>query len=983
MTTEQDREAHDAVYEAGERLAATAKSETPGDHQSEDDGDPILVVGIGASAGGLEALSEFFEALPERTGMAFIVVQHLAPDQKSHMAGLLGRRAKIPVEFATDGMRLRRNLAVVMPADRYLEVRDGRLFLYSREHVSENLDKLPIDRFFHTLATDQGHRAVGVVLSGTGSDGARGIRSIKEAGGLVVAQDAVSPKFDGMPRAAVATGLADLVARPGDMPSQIQDYVVQTLPVATDEIVGGEEELESLLEFLASETGIDFDLYKRTTVLRRIQRRIAVTEVEDLERYHALLRRSARETDALRNDLLIHVTSFFRDVRAWQELKAHLPRLVAECDPREGLRLWVAACSTGEEAYTLAICLEEVMSELGTRVPYKIFASDLDPATIEVASAGSYPSAIAADLPRDSLARFFEKDGPRYVVARQIRERIIFAQHDLIRDPPFTKMDAITCRNLLIYLRSEVQDRLLGLLQFSLRRNGLLMLGASENLNQQLDGFEVIDSRWKIFRCRRRSLAAVGDALVDLSVESSVAAPRAGRRPARDRRSGELVGLQQKLIEAALPPTAIVDSNRSMVQSYGDVSEFLRIPSGVPTLDVARMAQGELSMLLATGVRQVTTEHDQLVFDSVSYGPADAQRARVNLRRIETSSEGLPLVAIHMEKREGGEDSVGEAEPVGEPSRGRVAQLERELRYTRESLQATVEELETTNEELQVSNEELMSSNQELQSTNEQLQSVNEELHTMNGEFQAKIEDLTIANDDFSNLMETTSVGAVFLDAKLRIRRFTDALREVIRLVPGDIGRHITDFQWRVRGRDISKAAAETLADGQERAFVVHDGHENWFWMRVRPYSAIDSRVGGVVITCMDITAEHERERHYADLEAATTGVTVPIAIVDAEGGLLHVNRSFAEAVQVAPSALHGGAISEFADGTILQRLKECVTSGESWEGPAAFSPRPDGTFWATARISPVDEEQTPAQAVISLRALRVSPPETDAPADD
>lgn len=943
---------------------------------SPEDG-PKLIVGLGASAGGLEALTLFFEQVPADSGMCFVVVQHLAADQKSHMADLLGRRSAVPVQFATDSTLLRANEVIVMPNDKHLAVEGMSLRLLPRDNTGDFRDNLPIDTFLESLAEHQPHRSVAVILSGTGSDGTRGLRAVKEAGGLVVVQDIESAKFDGMPRSAAATGLADIVLTPGEMPEYLVSYSMQTTPVVKSDLFSNEERLTSLLEYLAAETGIDFNDYKRSTVVRRIQRRMGVTQVDNIDQYDALLRQSKREVELLRSDLLIHVTAFLRDPVAWSAFSDQVAELIRECDSKEGLRFWVTACATGEEAYTLAIVLEQAFERLNQRVPYKVFASDVDASAVDRAGSGSYPLSIAGDLPADLLSRYFVKTGSEYVIVREIRERIIFAQHNLISDPPFAKMDMVTCRNLLIYLSPEVQARVISVFQFALRRGGLLLLGSSESIARHFDAFDVIDSKWKLFRNRQRSLRLLDDmSMIDPLADRRTSSNKKGTR--RDARSQFLGSLQSELIESCLPPTVVVDGNRTIVQTYGDVNDFLRIPVGEPTLDVVKMAEGELSILLATAVSRVVTTGEDLVFNNVAFSRVNEGRVRVTVRRIEGATRDRSLAAILFDRglSWGLRDNELVEEDYDDARRSRITDLERDLQYTRESLQATVEELETTNEELQASNEELVASNEELQSTNEELHSVNEELHTMNSEFQSKIEELTIANDDFTNLMQATSVGAIFLDDELRIRRFTDASREVIGLVPGDLGRRIDTFKWQIRGRDMSKAAQDVLNSRQELRFAVHDVRNTWYWTRVQPYAAVDSTAAGVVITFVDITDEHIAERHYSDLASLSIGVSLPIVIVDVDGRIHYANRAFGSATGLDSTLAADTGISDVVDAEVGLRLKRSITERVEWSGLATCSRHDGSVFWATTKISPVEEENgQPALAVLTFEEIRSVPP--------
>ncbi len=917
-----------------------------------------LYVGVGASAGGLEALSEFFSHIPADTRMRFVVIQHLSPTQKSHMAELLGRKTTLPVRVAANDQIPMPGTVTVMPSDKHLEIRNGRLRLIRRVAATDFLPQLAIDTFFDSLALDQRERSVGVVLSGTGSDGTRGVRSIKEAGGLVAVQEPASAKFDGMPCSAIATGLADYVEAPAALAGTLHTYAIKALPQPDDWLADEQEaHLGSVLALLERHSGIDFKLYKQSTVLRRMQRRMAVVQVETLAQYEALVSRSPAELDSLRRDLLIHVTSFYRDPEAWDALRARIPEMISRVGPNEALRCWVTACSTGEEAYSLAMLIQEQMEEVGHHVPYKIFATDVDASAVATAGLGVYGTDIAADLPRELLGRWFTRHGDHFRVSRELRDRIVFAQHNLIRDPPFAKMNLITCRNMLIYLLPDVQHKALSVLQFSLKQGGLLMLGHSESVGDS-STFEAVDSRWKIFRSTERSSRLLTDGVIAEplhAVNRAVGSANIVESPL-------VAQIQAELIENSLPATAVVDAQRQLVMSYGDLSPYLRIPSGAPTLDLAKLARGELSLVLTTAIRRALKEAGECTFSNVAVDLGEeSRRVRLRARRVENVSSVRSLVVLSFEAIDG-EARDGEVN-LDVAHRNQVSELEQELQFTRESLQATVEELETTNEELQASNEELISSNEELQSTNEELQSVNEELHTMNAEYQIKINELTVSNDDFVNLMKAAQTSVIFLDDDLRIRRFTETSDTVIHLVPADIGRRIDDLKWRIHGTEVTTQAREVLVGGPARHSLVCNRRGEWFRIDILPYEAIASQAKGVVISIAAVSdgidIELAQSSHFADAAA------LPMVVVDAEGAIGYANPPFATLLDLELKSIQGALVADVLGDPLATQITACRSDGSSWVGEMVLRTGAEAEATHEISIAPIGSGVTVANGLL------------------
>ncbi len=794
--------------------------------------DPVIV-GIGASAGGLEALQEFFKAVPLDTGLAFVVIQHLSPDYKSLMDELLARQTKLRIRVIAEAMPVEPDTVYLIPPRQDLVVFHNQLIL--REQGLTRGVHLPVDVFFTSLAQEKGRAGIGVILSGTGSDGTLGTRAIKEAGGMVMAQDETTAKFDGMPRSSIATGLVDYVLRPSQMPEALVQYVQHPFVKKASRLEAAlsrnSNPLTQAILILRDFSGVDFSLYKETTLIRRLERRVSINHHDSLEDYLAYLKDSDKEKETLFREMFIGVTRFFRDQEAFISLER---TVFPEILQKRSLRIWSAGCSTGEEVYSLAILLLQTMEQQKREVDIKIFATDIDRHALDIASRGFYPDSVAADIPPALLLRWFEKNQDGYLISETVRKLVVFASHNLLKDPPFSKIDLLVCRNLFIYFKPEVQNRLFGSIYHSLSAQGFLFLGSSESLGPLADGFLVLDAKHKIFR--RQPGFTVPLEITPLQREArDMSLPS----PVLKSRDGKAERLLSQTLTAVLPPSVLVDSNDQILQTFNDTSPFLRIQPGKFSAGLFDLLPQELGILVSSVLRQLKAGTP-----SVSLQNLDGYRI---------ADETVSYLLCFRPPREPSSASV--PEQLDQLVLGRVGDLERELQFTRESLQATVEELETSNEELQSSNEELIASNEELQSTNEELQSVNEELYTVNSEYQSKIEELTNLNNDESNLLRNTGVGALYLDADLNIRKLTPKVSVLTRIMPSDLGRPLEHLSPLPSYPALVEDIRSTLATIQplDREVLGTDGRK--YLASIRPYRTDYNAIDGIIVTFVDITS--------------------------------------------------------------------------------------------------------------------------------
>ncbi|QEF96241.1 Phytochrome-like protein cph1 [Stieleria maiorica] len=832
----------------------------------------FYVVGIGASAGGLEALEHFFDNVPAESGMAFVVVQHLSPDFKSLMDELLARHTSIPIFRVEDATRVKPNAIYLIPPKKNMTLSGGKLML-TEQDASGGLN-LPIDVFFRSLAQNAGERAIAVVLSGTGSDGSRGVRDVHDAGGLVVVQDIDTAGFDGMPRSAIATGIADVVTSAREMGGLISSYANDpqqfTKQVHEQERIAlPGTELQVIFRLFRKRFGIDFTLYRANTINRRIERRMKMTRCVNLADYVQILESDVNELDALYRDLLVEVTQFFRDPRAFERLRADVipPIVSAAKEPHDEIRVWVPGCATGEEAYSIAILLDDCLADAKKRCPVKVFATDVHSNSLEIAAAGIYSSEALSNVPSELRARYFTRHGNTYQVSRELRKTVIFAPHDITKDPPFTKIDLLSCRNVLIYLESEVQKRVLALFHFGMKVGGVMVLGPSETVAELSREFDTLDQHWRIFRKLRdvrlpeSKTMPLSPALTSIIREK----PRFGGIARIE--DGLESSVTDDLLERYVPPSLLVNEHYELMHSFGDARRILTQPKGVPTLEVLKMVEGELRMALSAALHRATREKERVVIQGIRQDEDGQRRTmQIAVEPYNKRNHSLYLVCIEeIKEPDTPREPAAEVFDASDQAAQRIVDLERELEFTKESLQSAVEELESSNEELQSTNEELVASNEELQSTNEELHSVNEELYTVNAEHQHKIEELMQLTSDMDNLLLSTEIGTIFLDTQLRIRKFTPAITAAFNIMEQDIGRPIDQFAYNLDNSELLHDAHRVLDSDAafERKVSARDGTS--YLQRIQPYRSSNGETSGVVITFTDISsvvhAELERKQ--------------------------------------------------------------------------------------------------------------------------
>lgn len=893
---------------------------------------PFCVVGVGASAGGLEALESFFQHMPADAGTAFVVVQHLSPDFKSLMDELLSRRTEIAIHRVEDGMAVEPNAIYLIPPKKEMIISGGRLLLTDKDPAIGL--SLPIDTFFRSLAQDCGERAVGIILSGTGSDGSRGIRAIHDAGGLVIAQSEDTAKFDGMPRSAVETGVVDLVLPPVEMAKALLDYIQHPLHgTKSGNSIGklvSETGINAVFSLLRAECGIDFSHYKPNTVLRRIDRRLQLNRSVDLDEYVEQLRNDRQECNSLYKDLLIGVTRFFRDPDLFERLKAEvIPELLAKVSPSDEIRAWVAGCATGEEAYSLAILFHEALVASNRPLNVKIFATDVHRASLEFASTGLYDEAALTEVSAERLARYFVKQAVKYQVSQELRKMIVFAPHNIIKDAPFTKLDLISCRNLLIYLQTSAQKKALSLFHFGLKTGGVLVLGPSESPGEISDEFETLDGHWKVYR-KRRDVRLPTDMRLPLSplLPQLQAVGAALRSPKPAFPDANLLKAYDELLGAYVPPSFLITSQRELIHTFAGAGRYLRVPDGRPSSDLLDMVDHDLRLAISGALQRAAKESAPVGYGGVlRHAGGDEERLRVSVRpfAVRGTGETYFLISLEPEQR-----SRLSAEPVGDLNVGaaselRLVELEDELRYTKENLQATVEEMETSNEELQATNEELVASNEELQSTNEELHSVNEELYTVNAEYQRKIAELTELTDDMDNLLRSTDVGTIFLDRDLLIRKFTPRIAHAFQLLPQDVGRRIDSFAHNILHDGLIDDVRSVMDTEESIERDVQDKQGEWFLLRILPYRT-KTAVEGVVVTLIAISRLKVTEEELRRLSKVFMDGADPIIIEDLSGRIIDLNREAERAYGWSRDELLGERVTKLIpaeESSHLDALRE------------------------------------------------------------
>jgi two-component system CheB/CheR fusion protein len=932
MVEQEKKRARKQPEEEEEPAEAAQEEPEPAEHR-ERAGCPII--GVGASAGGLEALQGLFDHVRNEPPMAFVVIQHRATDRTSVMKSLMEKHTSFRVRDIEDGMKIEPGTIYLTPADKDVSLMNGTFYLVEPPQAPGL--RLPIDAFLRTLAQEEAERAVAIILSGTGSDGTLGVKEVKGAGGMIMVQKEEQAKYDSMPRSAIDTGLVDFILPVEQMGVQLAQYLthpflaLRKTPEMGEKI---EDQLQKVFLLIRHETGHDFSHYKRNTILRRVSRRLAVHQIDNLEDYLKLLTTSSEEVVLLARELLITVTNFFRDHNAFAALQQHAIRpLVADKSPDLPIRIWVAGCATGEEAYSIAMLLMEEMGKTERHHPVQIFATDLDEGSVEMGRRGLYPKSIAGDVSPERLRRFFSEENNHYKAKGNIREMIVFARHNLIKDAPFSKLDLLCCRNVLIYMDSTLQKKLLPMFHYTLNPGGYLFLGESESIGTFADLFAPVDAKHKIFRRKpvQTGYQPEGEAPPAYPTAVEPKGKPLAARPAQDfTRVAERLILRDYSL-----PCVLVDEGYNIVHFNGDTSRYLIQPGGRPTTNIIQMARPEihyrLSLLLKRALheRRMAIEKDIQLRTNDHYVDLDIMARPI----VEPGlGENLLLVVFRSkpkEKKPGEEAGVPVEIPEQEKDT-RIHELEQDLQSTKEYLQTTIEELETSNEELKSANEELQSTNEELQSTNEELdtsreelQSTNEELRTVNSEHQQKIDELSKAYDDLTNLLGATEVATIFLDHDLRIRRFTPAARQLFRVIDRDIGRPIDDITTSLKYEGLLpdiRHVLETLARVEKEVSAEDD---QWYLMKIVPYRTTENVIEGVVVSFLDIGEQKEM------FEAITETVREPLLILDARLKVVEANPAFYAYFHTRPAETLGRRVYDLGnrqwDISALRELLEKI----------------------------------------------------------
>jgi two-component system, chemotaxis family, CheB/CheR fusion protein len=945
------------VTDPGEK-PRRARADTP---ESAESG-MFPIVGIGASAGGLEAFSELLRELPEKTGMAFVLVQHLDPTHGSALKEILSRTTKIPVSEVTDGIEVKPDHIYVIPANTNMSIREGVLRLAARVLVLGQ--HMPINHFLNSLAAERGDLAISVILSGTASDGTEGSGAVKTAGGITFAQDEKSARYPSMPRSAISSGAIDFVMAPAEIARELarigrHPYVSRDLAragKAADPAEG--RELEIILSMVRDATGVDFAHYKQSTLQRRIKRRMVLHQFENPKEYLRYIKRNPEEVEQIYRDILIHVTGFFRDPEAFEALRTVvLPKLFENRKPEHApIRIWIPGCSTGEEVYSIAITLLEYIWEVRTAPPdlaaekrFQIFATDISDTALDRARTGLYTDSAVAGVSPDRLKRFFFRSNGGYQINKQVREMCVFARQNVVKDPPFSNLDLISCRNLLIYLGSDLQKKLIPTLHYGLKPGGYLMLGGSENLGAFVDYFTLLDKKNKIYQ-KKRSGARM---ITYFSGGDSAPHKVEPAQPAKFQQPAALSvekAVEQTLLSRFAPASIVVNSEMEIVQFWGKTGAYLEPASGNPTFSLSKMAREGLLVDLRAALNKAMRENTTVRREGISIQSNGGTR-EIDLEVIpirgEAARDRFYVVAFqdvmaHDAGPARGKKRKGKA--AGPPSQARERErADREVNQLREQLQALIEDHETTLEEYKSANEEVLSSNEELQSTNEELetakeelQSTNEELTTLNEELQNRNTELALANNDLLNLFANVNIPVVIVANDLRIRRFTPPAQKLLNLLPGDIGRRIGEIRPNIEADKLEQLAREAVdsATVQEREVrEVQSG--GWYVLRVRPYRTWDNKIDGAVISFQDIDAlkrNLEQVRTYAD--ALIENAREPTLVLDGHLRVTVANEAFYRAFKVSAAETEGNLIYELGNGQwnapALRNLLQAITSSNS-----------------------------------------------------
>jgi two-component system CheB/CheR fusion protein len=885
------------------------------------------IVGIGASAGGLEAFTSFLSKVPVDSGVAFVLIQHLDPSQPSRLTELLGRVSPVPVQEVTEDIIIKPDHVYVIPPGRNMTIQDHTLRLEDRPDHPGLANS--IDLFLHSLAEAVQERAVAIILSGTGSDGTDGARVVKAGHGLVIIQDPKSAKYDGMPRAAIAAGIADYILPPEEMASQLIEYArkpYQQREEIRHALENDDTSLRNILSLVRVKTGRDFSGYKVSSITRRIEHRMAVNQIETNSEYLRFLQKNTSEIEDLIKDFLINVTSFFRDKEAFDALKKEINEIMKDKPEGSTIRAWIPGCSTGEESYSLAILLLECAETSKRYYNIQVFGTDLNTDSITFARAGIYPTTIVQDVSGERLERFFSKVDASYQVKKDLREKLIFAAHDLLTDPPYSHMDIVSLRNLLIYFSADLQKKIIPLLHFSLNEGGILFLGTAETIGEVPDYFTTIDSKWRIYRSVNKQQAQhvtlAGQPAVPQTTPSKYLEDHV--LPAA---TLPLAQSPDRLLLEALPPSVLVNRNYQVIYTHGNTGKYLQLPEGNPSTSILEMVNPDLRIALATAIHEASQKQNEAVREVFHVKHNGGTQSVIMTIRPVSRMDGSLIVTFEDLPNPKRQKVKGEA-----LTKAQHQEMQKELQLFKETLRNTIEELETANEELRSINEEYMTANEELKSANEELEtsreelrSVNEELTTINTEYEKTIEELTVVSDDIYNLLNSTDIATIFLDETLHIRRFTPAATRIFKFIDSDVGRSLEDISSRLKADGLPQAARRVLETliPVEHEVQTEDGY--WYSMRVHPFRTTDNAIEGIVASFVDIN-QIKTALAYADSIIDT--IREPLLVLNKDLKVISCSRAFSTMFKVTKDNTEGQYIYDLGKRQWdIPQLRELLNS--------------------------------------------------------